>query len=182
MTFFMSDQQHNTSYQSSLRTYFLSGSFHSFIIQGFLYLFTFGTSVLLARFLGAEDYGIYSTVLSWISVFSIFAVLGYDDLLLKKIPGFHLKEHDGSSFWVGYTLKRSVFFSCILIILFALILHLGLFSHFNDNIHIYVASFALIPLFAILHILQSTLRAKRYITLGQLGEKTIQPAFFFYYQ
>lgn len=178
MAFFMSDNQHSDSYQSNLKAYFLSGSFYSLIIQGLLYIITFGTSILLARCLGSEQYGIYSTVLSWISVFSILAVLGYDDLLLKKLPRFSSEVKDGSRFWIGFALRRSLFFSTILVVILYLITQFSSITHFYNTRHVYLFAVLLIPLFAALHILQSSLRAKRHIIVGQMGEKTIQPVFF----
>ncbi len=44
--------------------------------------------IVLARYLGLEQYGVYTLALSWVSVFSVLALFGQGTSLLRLIPGY----------------------------------------------------------------------------------------------
>jgi O-antigen/teichoic acid export membrane protein len=45
---------------------------------------TFGVTFVLARFLGAEDFGAYAWALSWMMILRVVVTLGYDLLLVRE--------------------------------------------------------------------------------------------------
>lgn len=52
-------------------------------------LATFATAVLLARLLGAEGFGIYAYAISWITLLSVFAKVGIDQVMVRNIAVYH---------------------------------------------------------------------------------------------
>lgn len=56
-----------------------------------IYLFHF----LLARRIGAEANGIFSTFFTILSIFAVFSILGMDTFLLKKIAQFNSQKKMG---------------------------------------------------------------------------------------
>lgn len=56
-------------------------------------LATFATAVLLARLLGAEDYGIYAYAISWVALLGVFAKAGIDQVMIRNVAVYH-REHD----------------------------------------------------------------------------------------
>ncbi len=65
----------------------------------FLKLFNSGavfvTAVLLGRFLGVEQFGIYAYALSWITLLAVFARLGINTVIVRNIAVYH-KANDWS--------------------------------------------------------------------------------------
>lgn len=65
----------------------------------FLKLFNSGavfvTAVLLGRFLGVEQFGIYAYALSWITLLAVFARAGINTVIVRNIAVYH-KENDWS--------------------------------------------------------------------------------------
>jgi O-antigen/teichoic acid export membrane protein len=48
----------------------------------------FGAQVLLARWMGARSYGIFTFVWTWITVLVLFGRLGVDKALIRYVPGY----------------------------------------------------------------------------------------------
>ena len=71
---------------SKIQHFLLRGSFWSFVLQLGLSLLTFLTSLIIAWTTGDQGFGIYSLVFTWISLWSMIALFGLDDLLLRQIP------------------------------------------------------------------------------------------------
>lgn len=62
------------------------GSLVSFVIQGSGAGLIFLAEIILARKLGAEGYGLFATVMAWLQVLVIVALLGSNNLLLRFVP------------------------------------------------------------------------------------------------
>ncbi len=60
--------------------------------------------VYVARYLGPENYGIYSYVYAFVSIFSIFVALGLDEILVNDLVKYPNKSDYllGSSFWLKF--------------------------------------------------------------------------------
>lgn len=61
-------------------------------------IFTYLTQILMARWMGEEEYGIYVYVLSWVMVLAIPAGLGLPSIVLRSITQYRLRE-DWSKLW-----------------------------------------------------------------------------------
>ena len=61
----------------------LRGSLQAAIVSGVGVVLSFGTQLILARSLGADDYGTYAVVLSWLNVLQIFATLGLENAAVR---------------------------------------------------------------------------------------------------
>jgi len=51
--------------------------------------FTFLTNIILARFLGATDFGIYTYTVSWAYLLGVFGTVGLDNLLVREVAVYH---------------------------------------------------------------------------------------------
>lgn len=76
------------SAQSQLRR----GSVVSFFIQGTGAGLIFLSEVLLARLLGARDYGLVATVAALLQVLTMVALLGSNNLLLRFVPVYRVRQ------------------------------------------------------------------------------------------
>lgn len=86
---------------------------------------TFAVSVVLARKLGAENFGLYTIVLSIMTIGSVLARLGLDSFLLRKIAYEYSLLNIGSIDAVSKQGIKIASFGSIIVILFLL---------FDDNI------------------------------------------------
>lgn len=64
------------------------GTLVSFLIQGVGAGLIFFSEVLMARVMGAVGYGLFATVMAWLQVLVIVALLGSNHLLLRFVPTY----------------------------------------------------------------------------------------------
>ena len=126
-----------------------------------IYLFHF----LLARKIGAEANGVFSTFFTILSVFTVFSVLGMDTFLLKRIAQFNAQEK-----WAELKLiyKKALLLtllisSCLitLLILLYYFVYQGYYLYYDLILYVILA---IIP-FSILHINAESFRAIKNIKL-----------------
>ncbi|WMX14798.1 flippase [Aureispira sp. CCB-E] len=165
---------------AKIKHYFLTGAYKSVVMQGSIALLTFFTALFIARVTGDTGFGVYTTVFTWISIISVGATLGLDDLVLKQLPIYHNKKQGtkikGILSWAnGLGLVVGVFSALCLLLL----------AEFSDieMLHQYVDYFYwavwVIPLFVLMHINQAALRGLHLFGWGQFAEKFVQPFSFF---
>ena len=83
------------------------------------YVGRFAIAFLLARVLGAEQFGIYSLALSASAIVSTISLLGMDDAILRFIA-IQASQEDEKSVWgtiqmtLGFTMSMSIFLGAIL--------------------------------------------------------------------
>lgn len=89
MKFAFLDTTHPSDSESHLLSKILyRGASGAFVIQVFGAGLGFINHVVIARILGLADYGAYALTLSWISVLSIFAVLGQSTGVVRALPKY----------------------------------------------------------------------------------------------
>lgn len=164
---------------AKIRDYFLKGSFQSFFLQAGLSLLTFLSTIVVARLTGDEGFGIYSLVFTWVSVVSVAATMGMDDLALKLFPIYSAqKDLARSKGLLAWTQKYALLFSLLITLLY-----LGLVNFtkipglYNYAVYHNWAAIS-IPFFVLMHLHQASLRGLGKIGKGQWAEKLVQPLFF----
>jgi O-antigen/teichoic acid export membrane protein len=164
---------------AKIRDYFLKGSFQSLFLQAGLSILTFLTTIVVARLTGDEGFGIYSLVFTWISVISVGAVMGLDDLALKLFPIYKAKnDHARIKGLFNWTQKYAIVFSLLITALY-----LGLVNFtkipglYNYAVYHNWAALS-IPFFVLMHLHQASLRGLAKLGQGQWAEKIVQPLFF----
>ncbi|MGI6740572.1 MAG: oligosaccharide flippase family protein [Brevefilum sp.] len=137
------------------------------------------SGILLARFLGKEQYGIYSYILSLIFVLIIPAGYGLSNLIVRETARGVTKENPNLIIGVW---RWSFVITLILCGLIFLISALGLFwagSRFgNEEINSFLWALCLIPLESLILLISAGLRGMKYINLGQISELLITPILF----
>jgi O-antigen/teichoic acid export membrane protein len=72
----------------------VGGAARAFSIQVLGMALAFGTQVLLARWLGPTQYGIYGLVLAWVVLLSVISNLGFPLTLLRFIPQYRRQRSE----------------------------------------------------------------------------------------
>ena len=163
-----------------LKQYFLSGAYKSIVMQGAIAVLTFGTALFIARVTGADGFGVYTTVFTWITIISVGATLGLDDLVLKQLPVYQARQQPSLIYGL---LKWANRWGVLVGIAAALIvLCVARYSAINglSNYWTYYQwAVWVIPLFVLMHVNQASLRALGFLGRGQIAEKVVQPFSFF---
>lgn len=87
----------------------------------FEYAGRFVIAFLLARVMGAEQFGLYSLALSAVAIVTTISLIGMDDAVLRN-TAIHASQDDEQSLWgtlqltFGFTLSMSIFLSALLFI------------------------------------------------------------------
>ena len=173
-------------------SYFRKGISASFLIQITAIVIGFGSSWLLAQLIGAEGYGVYTYVFSWVTLFSGIAWLGFDDLLIRDVAVYRSQKRFHLLKGLLQTALISTAITATTLTLFAyyslqFFTYLqGTFSYLestsfiNDSTQkqsLTIALMAIVPMTLML-ILQFALVGAKEIVLGQIAEKLFKPIIF----
>lgn len=137
---------------------------------------SFFISILLARLLGAPEYGVYSYVIAWIGLLILPATMGLDRLLVREVAT-HLTQAEwpvikGLLLWAN----RTVLFTSVLLVLLVSIIVLFWFSPSDSLLtHTFLIALCLLPLSAINLLRKSTILGLHHIVTAQLPEMIIRP-------
>lgn len=165
---------------AKIKHYFLTGAYKSIVLQGSIALLTFFTALFIARVTGDTGFGIYTTVFTWVSIVSVGATLGLDDLVLKQLPIYHERKDVSSirgillwSNWLG--LGTGLLCAIVLLVL----ANFSGIETLNRYADYFFWAVWVIPLFVLMHINQAALRGLHLFGWGQFAEKFVQPFSFF---
>ncbi len=162
------------------RKLILKNTFYSFIIQGVSVILVFAGNIFLTRWAGSSVYGEYVHIFNWISVLSVIALGGRDDLLLSKIPKYlNDDEHDQLRKTVKKT-NRDIFIRSVIVIsAFLFLIFFIDIKTLSDIKYNFALAGVAIYLISFTTLNQSALQALNYIKLSQVPEKIIRPFLLF---
>lgn len=143
-------------------------------------LLKMGLSIVLARYLGPSEYGVYSFVLSMVIILNLPARLGLPHLLVREVAKY--QEFGHYSYLKGF-IKRAtqgVFLVGLLIIAIAFLVTY-FFSDQIDvkNVGIFRVGVFMVPLIAVIAVFQAVLKGMKQVVLGSLPEEVIRYGAFF---
>jgi O-antigen/teichoic acid export membrane protein len=142
---------------SPLRAGFLDLLSASFAIQ----FLGFGTLVLIPRFVSPEELGALKVIQSFVSLFAIFAGLGFNTAVLK-LCSEPRPEPERQSI-LNEALRRTVVSSVVSVLLVALMARTGVLGT-NNYLQLWISIYALvIPFEAITNVFASYLQARQRI-------------------
>jgi len=152
------------------------GASASFVVAVVGAVMAFGTNVLLARLMGATQYGIYIYVLTWINLLAIVCHLGLKTSLLRYIPTYNAKQ-DWPLFRgiLGHSVQYVVLASLIVSVIVAFIVwfikdRIGI----EHAVTFWIALF-LLPLLGVTGLRQAVLRSLKYIFKSGLPDSFFRP-------
>ncbi|MEW8354650.1 MAG: flippase [Candidatus Thiodiazotropha sp.] len=155
-----------------------SNSSSAFIIKVIGTGIAFIVQIILARVLGADQYGAYIYILAWINVVALIAKLGFDTLLVRMVSAYKIKEK-----WshLKGIIVRSTQISLAFSIFLSLVVYV-LFSEFTDLIEPehklpFLIGLCLVPILTLTGLRQGTLQALKEIPKSQIPEAIIRPFF-----
>ena len=143
-------------------------------------LLKMGLSIVLARYLGPSEYGVYSFVLSIIVILNLPARLGLPQLLVREVAKY---EELGYYHYLKGLIRRAsqgvLLVSLILIALAFIITYFFEESFDLRNYKVFQTGLLLVPFIAMISIFQSILKGLKQVVLGALPEQIIRYGMFF---
>lgn len=151
------------------------GAATSLIIRSAGALLGFAANLLLARLLGATQYGVYVYALSWINILVVLALLGLPTALIRFVAAYRAQ---GETALLRGLLRRS--FQIVLVssgilgvvgacVVWALRIDAG-----AGGTGTFLVAFALLPALAFLQLSASALRGLKRIAWAQLPSQVLQ--------
>ncbi len=159
-----------------LKRYLIKGISWTFVLQLFTMMVTFGTGLLLARLLGAEEYGRYTYVFTWITVLATAGTFGVDDLLIKDTPSY--LATDKKRYLKGLMITAPFFVLLLILVLGAIFWFWISNSHsadFRENRSLFAIGLIALPLFSLSLVFLSAIRGLQHVLTSQIPDRLIKP-------
>lgn len=142
-------------------------------------LLTLLTSILLARWMGALDYGVYATAMALVTLLTVPTGLGLPTLVVRLLASYRV--HQQWDLMRGLLVRGNqvVFSASLVIALIAVAVIWGLGNRLSlVQTTVYILAMALIPLTALGAMRSAALRGLHHVVEGQLPESLVIPVLF----
>lgn len=169
-----------TSY--SLRKVLMRGSIGNFGLKIVATLFGFASSIMLARNLDLNEFGLFAYIIALISFLSLPATAGVPSLIIRETSKAISDDDWGKvrGLWRWGWLVIGLF-SLLIIVLASIIA--SLFSHYfkSSDLEVFYLALLLIPLFALGGMRSGVLRGLHHVVLGEVPDMLLRPVLFFFF-
>ena len=136
-----------------------------------------GLHVMLARFLGAEQYGFYVYAITWINILVILCLLGFQTSLVRFIAEYNIKQQWGLLRGILRRSNQTVLGFSILVSFTGAIVVRALGDRVSGEMAItFYIAFCALPVFAFCHLREASLRALKHVFQSELLLQVIRPA------
>jgi O-antigen/teichoic acid export membrane protein len=165
--------------QQADRSRLVKGVIHSFIIQGISILLVFAGNYLLVKFFGSEKYGVYVHVFNWISILTMLALNGQDDVVLSRLPKYKARNNlMQAGAVIRHANIRVAMGGIVISGLFLLLIYLFPIPTLSEYRSYFLTGSLAIYLSAFLTINQNVLQSLNHIRLSQVIERLLKPFLF----
>lgn len=138
---------------------------------------TFVASILLARLLGASDFGAYNYAVTWAYLLSIPATLGLDNFLVREIAVYQTQSAWGWLRGLWQWANQIVLLVSVSLALTIIGLVWGLDINYESNLLIaFSVAMGFIPIAALRNLRQGAMRGLHHISKGFLPEMLYAPS------
>jgi len=138
--------------------------------------FFFAIQVILARLMGAENYGDYMYVLTWASVLVLLSKMGWDTLLLKNVAIYKSNQEWGLLKGIlGASIRMTLFQSLLVMIFTSLTLWFIRNQISKDLLLTFLMGLLLLPILSCSALNKSILLSLKKSALSQTPEMIIRP-------
>jgi O-antigen/teichoic acid export membrane protein len=140
---------------------------------------SFLTALLLARLLGATDFGAYSYSFAWIVFLGIPAILGMDQLMIREVAASLERSEWGQIRGLLRHANLIVFLASasLAVAAGAIAWHQRQLAN-ASTISTFLVALPFLPLITLTRVRQGTMQGLHRVELGTLPEQLIQPALF----
>lgn len=171
---------HQISEEGSLRSRLKRGTIGTLFLRLSATGLSFLTSILLARLLGVEEYGVYAYVMALITLLGIPVTLGLPNLVVRHVAAYHAQSSWPLMRGILQWANKLVALISIAVILVAGLVAWSTVQHYDtDTLYTFcLALVFLLPIRALSALRASALRGLHHVVLGQLPENLVRPGLF----
>lgn len=167
------------SQTNSLEKRLARGVIGSFGLRVSLTGFSFLISLILARSLGATEYGVYAFILAWVNFLCILVLAGLDNVVIREVAASQAQSAWGVVRGLLRWSNLVVLALSVVIGLLAAVTAWGFARKVNwAQLPAFLIALTLLPLMALTRIRQAAMQGLQHVVAGQLPEAVIQPAIF----
>lgn len=165
--------------QGGLRSYLIRGTAGVFILQIFATGLGFVTNVLLARFLGATEYGVYTYVFAWLGLLTVLSMFGFGFLLVREIASYLTRSDmglvNGLLRWAG---ARSFLLSLLVAII--VVIFSWLFREYlnSEMFPAFWLAMIILPFLTIMTLSDQAMQGFKRVVLGRVPQVLIRTPLF----
>lgn len=164
---------------TSLEKRLARGAIGSFGLKISLTGFSFLISLILARSLGAAEYGVYVFILAWVNFLCILVLAGLDNVVIRELAAGQAQSAWGVVRGLLRWSNQVVLVLSVTIGLLAAVTAAGFARQVNwPQLPVFLIALTLLPLLALTRIRQAAMQGLQHVVAGQLPEAVIQPAIF----
>jgi O-antigen/teichoic acid export membrane protein len=133
------------------------------------------SQLLIARLVGAHTYGVYSYVIAWMTILAYFSALGFDIALLRFVSAYQTTEAWSLARGViQYAERRSLAVGILVMLAGASILVIWSRQFSLELRNTFLVGFMLVPVWALLWIRCSIVRAFGGVVLALAPDKVVR--------
>ncbi|OQP60267.1 oligosaccharide flippase family protein [Niastella populi] len=168
-----------TDLQQADRNRLVKGIIHSFVIQGISMVLVFAGNFLLVKFFGPQKYGVYVHVFNWISILTILAANGQEDIVLSRVPKYIAQNNllqTGAV--IRHANVRAAIGGIAISVFFLLLIYIFPINKLSEYRYEFLIASLAIYLSAFLSVNQMVLQALNHIRLSQVIERLLKPFLF----
>jgi O-antigen/teichoic acid export membrane protein len=133
---------------------------------------TAGSQLLIARIVGADTYGVYAYVIAWMTILAYFSALGFDIALLRFVPAYQtMGAWSLARGVIQYAERRALAVSILVMLVGALVIIVWSRRFSPELRNTFLVGFILVPVWALLWIRCSIVRAFGGVVLALVPDK-----------
>jgi O-antigen/teichoic acid export membrane protein len=154
------------------------GAIGSFGLKAFSIGFSFFSTLILTRLLGATEYGLYAYVLAWVNFLCIPALIGLDQVVIRQVAAGQVESEWGAVRGLLRWSNRVVLSLSFAIALLAGAIAWALARQNSAKVSAFLVALVLLPLLTLTRLRQSAMQGLQHVIAGQLPESLVQPTIF----
>ncbi|MDH5612555.1 MAG: flippase [Gammaproteobacteria bacterium] len=162
-------------FSEGLRGYLVRGTFGTFGLQMVSTGFGLVTNILLARFLGTKEYGLYTYIFAWIGLLVTIAMFGMGNVLIREISAFHTKKEWGYlRGLIQWTITRGLIIF-ILVVFIAMTIGWMMQEYLPSGIFpAFWVALAIVPFLAATNLISAALQGFRRVLVSKIPSVLIR--------
>jgi O-antigen/teichoic acid export membrane protein len=133
------------------------------------------SQLLIARIVGAHTYGVYTYVIAWLTILAYFCALGFDIALLRFVSAYQAVGACSLARGViQYAERRALAISVVVVLIGTLVIEIWPSQLSAELKNTFLAGFILIPIWALLWIRCSIVRAFGGVVLALIPDRVVR--------
>ena len=162
-----------------LRSYLIRGATGTVVLAAIGNILALVISVVMARMMGAEEFGIYAYTMSIVNLLFVISMLGLSQLIIREIAAYRANQTWNLMRGLLKRANQATFIASVVMALGAAIFAFVMIERIGEHaFHTFLIGLILLPLLVLIHLWATTIRGLGHILLSQVPMVVIRPCLF----